>query len=323
MGYYIDIAISSLTSIPVLAFALGIIASRLKSDLTVSKGAFESISFVLLLAIGLKGGFALEQNGLAGVGIPLLATILLGCVIPVIAFALLRFVPKLSLEDRGSLAAHYGSTSLVTFTAAIVFLETAKIQYEGFVTTLLVAMEIPGILVGVLLARGGLAALRDRGLLREVFLGKTVLLLLGGVALGYISGPQGYESVKTLFVDAQAGLLTLFLLTLGIKAGENLTQFRSLGAKLVSFALLMPMIAGILGATAGALLDLSVGGTTALAVLCASASYIAAPAAVSIAIPKANNSISITASLGITFPLNLIIGLPVYYFLATQLTTLI
>lgn len=320
---YLDIAISSLTSVPVLAFALGIIASRLKSDLAVSKGAFESISFVLLLAIGLKGGFALEQSGLAGVGLPLLATILLGCVIPLIAFGLLRFVSRLSLEDRGSLAAHYGSTSLVTFTAAIVFLETAKIQYEGFVTTLLVAMEIPGILVGVLLARGGISALRDRELLREVFLGKTVLLLIGGVVLGYISGPQGYESVKTLFVDAQAGLLTLFLLTLGIKAGENLSQFRSLGAPLAAFALVMPLIGGSLGAAVGALLGLSAGGATALAVLCASASYIAAPAAVSIAIPKANNSISITASLGITFPFNLIVGLPLYFFLATVFTELI
>ncbi|MEY4349587.1 MAG: hypothetical protein RL719_884 [Actinomycetota bacterium] len=318
----LDIAISSLTSVPVLAFALGIIASRLKSDLTISKGAFDTISFVLLLAIGLKGGFALQKSGIAGVGIPVLVTLLLGCIVPVIAFALLRFVKKLKLEDRGSIAAHYGSTSLVTFTAAIVFLESAKIQYEGFVTTLLVAMEIPGILVGILLARGGTSALKDRELLKEIFFGKTVLLLLGGVVLGFISGPKGFESVKVLFVDAQPGLLTLFLLTLGIKAGENLRQFRSLGAPLVAFAFAMPLIGGTLGAGAGALLGLSAGGATALAVLCASASYIAAPAAVSIALPKANNSVSITASLGLTFPFNLIVGLPLYYYLATVFTSL-
>lgn len=319
----VDIAISSLTSVPVLAFALGIIASRIKSDLSISKGAFDSISFVLLLAIGLKGGFALQKSGLSGVGLPVLVTLILGCIIPLIAFAALRFVKKLSLADRGSIAAHYGSTSLVTFTAAIVFLDSAKIQYEGFVTTLLVAMEIPGILVGILLARGGVTALKDRELLREVFFGKTVLLLLGGVVLGYISGPKGFDSVKTLFVDAQPGLLTLFLLTLGIKAGENLKEFRSLGAPLVAFAFAMPLIGGTLGAGAGALLGLSAGGATALAVLCASASYIAAPAAVSIALPKANNSVSITASLGLTFPFNLIIGLPLYFYFASTFTSLI
>jgi hypothetical protein len=316
----VDIAISSLTSIPVLAFALGILASRLKSNIAISQGAFDSISFVLLLAIGLKGGFALQKSGLGAVAMPLAATLILGCLIPLIAFALLRFVKKLNPVDRGSIAAHYGSTSLVTFTAAIVFLETAQVKYEGFVTTLLVAMEIPGILVGVLLARGGIAAIKDKELLKEVFLGKTVLLLLGGVLLGFISGPKGFESVKTLFVDAQPGLLSLFLLTLGLKAGENLKLFRNLGAPLVAFAFVMPLVGGLLGAFAGAALGLSTGGATALAVLCASASYIAAPAAVSIALPTANQSIPITAGLGLTFPFNLLIGLPLYFNLAGVFT---
>lgn len=318
----LDIAISSLTSIPVLAFALGVLASRLKADMSISKSAVEIISFVLLLAIGLKGGFALRESGLAGTALPIGATLVLGCIIPLIAFGLLRLVPKLSLVDRGSIAAHYGSTSLVTFTAAIVFLENAKISYEGFVTTLLVAMEIPGILIGILLAKGGLSALKDRELLSEIFFGKTVLLLLGGVIMGYISGPQGYESVKTLFVDAQPGLLTLFLLTLGIKAGQNFKNFKKLGFGIAGFAIVMPLLGGALGSLAGALLGFGAGGATALAVLCASASYIAAPAAVSIALPKANQSIAITASLGITFPFNLILGLPIYYWLAETFVAL-
>lgn len=318
----LDIAISSLTSIPVLAFALGILASRLKSDMSISKSAVEIISFVLLLAIGLKGGFALRQTSLAETVLPIATTLVLGCLIPLIAFVLLRLVRKLSLVDRGSIAAHYGSTSLVTFTAAIVFLENSKIEYEGLVTTLLVVMEIPGILIGILLAKGGVSALKDRELIREVFFGKTVMLLLGGVVMGYISGAKGYESVKTLFVDAQAGLLTLFLLTLGIKAGQNFKHFKELGAMLVGFAIAMPMIGGTLGALAGAAIGLSAGGATALAVLCASASYIAAPAAVAIALPKANQSIPITASLGITFPFNLIIGLPIYFWLADVFVSL-
>lgn len=319
----IDIAVSSLTSIPVLAFALGIAASRLKADISISKSAVEIISFVLLLAIGLKGGFALRESGLAGTALPIGATLLLGCLIPLLAFGLLRLVPRLSLIDRGSIAAHYGSTSLVTFTAAIVFLENANISYEGLVTTLLVAMEIPGILIGILLAKGGLSALKDRELLAEIFFGKTVLLLLGGVIMGYISGPQGYESVKTLFVDAQPGLLTLFLLTLGIKAGKNFKHFKTLGPVMACFAIVMPLLGGTLGAVTGALLGFGPGGATALAVLCASASYIAAPAAVSIALPEANQSIAITASLGITFPFNLIVGLPVYFWLAQVFTNLL
>ena len=317
-----DIAISSLTSVPVLAFALGILASRLKADIGVSKSAVEVISFVLLLAIGLKGGFALQKNGLGSSGLPILTTVLLGCLIPLVAFALLKIVPKLPLIDRGSIAAHYGSTSLVTFTAALVFLDSAKIEYEGVVTTLLVVMEVPGLLIGILLAMGGLAALKNRELLREVLLGKTVLLLLGGVIMGYISGPKGFESVKTLFVDAQAGLLTLFLLTLGIQAGKNFKYFQELGPRLVGFAIFMPLIGGTLGALAGSAIGLSAGGATALAVLCASASYIAAPAAVSIALPTANQSIPITASLGITFPFNLVIGLPIYFWLAQVFTSL-
>jgi hypothetical protein len=311
-----EIALSSLTSIPVLAFALGILASRLKTDMSISKNAVEIISFVLLLAIGLKGGFALQKNGLGDSGLPILTTLLLGSLVPLMAFGLLRLVRKLSLVDRGAIAAHYGSTSLVTFTAALVFLDNSKIEYEGLVTTLLVVMEVPGLLIGILLAKGGLSALKDKELLKEVFFGKTVLLLLGGVVMGYVSGPQGYESVKTLFVDAQPGLLTLFLLTLGIKAGNNFKHFRALGPSLVGFAIAMPLIGGVLGAAAGSAIGLSVGGATALAVLCASASYIAAPAAVSIALPTANQSVPITASLGITFPFNLLIGLPIYYWLA-------
>ena len=311
-----DIAISSLTSIPVLAFALGIIASRLKADMSISKSAVEIISFVLLLAIGLKGGFALQKTELESIGVPILTTLALGSLIPLLAFGLLRFVRKLSQIDRGAIAAHYGSTSLVTFTAALVFLDNAKIEYEGLVTTLLVVMEVPGLLIGILLAKGGLLAMRDKELLKEVFFGKTVLLLLGGVVMGYVSGPKGYESVKTLFVDAQPGLLTLFLLTLGIQAGQNFKHFKTLGFSLFGFALVMPLIGGALGSLIGSAIGLSVGGATALAVLCASASYIAAPAAVSIALPTANKSVPITASLGITFPFNLLVGLPLYFWMA-------
>lgn len=318
-----DAAISSLTSVPVLAFALGILASRIKTDLRISKTGLDAISFVLLLAIGLKGGAALQSTSLGSAVAPIATTLVLGCLIPFIAFLLLGGVRNLRLVDRGAIAAHYGSTSLVTFAAALVFLESMRIPYDGVVTTLLVVMEIPGILVGILLASGGLAALKNRELVREVFFGKTLLLLLGGVLIGYVSGPSGIESVKLLFVDAQAGLLTLFLLALGFTAGDNFKHFKELGWRLVGFSIVMPLIGGTLGAFAGAAIGLNAGGAAALAVLCASASYIAAPAAVSVALPEANQAIPITASLGITFPFNLIVGLPIYFWLAQQATALL
>ena len=315
-------AIANLTSIPVLAFALGIIASRIKTDLSVSKGAFDSISFVLLLAIGLKGGHALKETTFDNAIGPILATLGIGVLLPTLFFMGLKLVRPLANIDRGAIAAHYGSTSLVTFTAALVFLDSSNVPYEGLVTTLLVAMEIPGILIGVLLAKGGFSALRNRELLREVLLGKTVLLLLGGVLLGYISGHASYEKVKLLFVDAQPALLTLFLLTLGMKAGESLGYFKKLGAPLIAASIAFPLVGGVLGVAVGTAVGLSVGGATALGILSASASYIAAPAAVSVALPEAKQGIPIAMSLGITFPFNLILGIPLYMLLAQFAATL-
>ena len=316
-------AATNLTSIPVLAFALGIIASRVKTDLKVSQGAYEGISFALLLAIGIKGGHALKSSPIGSAVPPILVTLLIGVLIPAIVFLVLKLFKKLNDPDRGSIAAHYGSTSLVTFTAALVFLDASKIAYEGFVTTLLVAMEIPGILVGILLARGGFAALRDRKLVHEVFLGKTVLLLLGGVAMGLISGEASFEKVQLLVVDAQPALLTFFLLTLGVKAGSNLGDFRKTGLPLVLVSILVPIFGGLLGSALGTLVGLSIGGATALAVLTASASYIAAPAAVGIALPDAKQGLPITMSLGITFPFNLAIGIPLYLWFAQQFGALL
>ena len=309
---------TNLLSIPVLAFALGVLASRFKTNLKVSEGAFEAISFVLLLGIGLKGGHALKSSSLATALPPMLVTLAIGVIIPTLVFLTLKLVKGLATVDRGAIAAHYGSTSLVTFTAALVFLDASNVKYEGIVTTLLVMMEIPGILVGILLARGGWAALKSKQLVHEVFLGKTVLLLLGGVLIGVLTSEESYTKVSPLFVDAQPGLLTLFLLTLGVKAGANLPEFKKLGVPLALAGVVVPVFAGLLGSFLGTLAGLSVGGATALAVLSASASYIAAPAAVGIALPEAKQGLPITMSLGLTFPFNLAIGLPLYLWFAEQ-----
>lgn len=318
----LEAAATNLLSIPVLAFALGLLAARLRSDLSVSKGLTDGISFVLLLAIGFKGGAAIHGVSLGELAVPLATTLLVGCVIPLFAFAILGFGRrKISKVDRGSIAAHYGSTSLVTFSAALVFLESQDVSYEGKVTALLVAMEIPGILVGILLAKGGFSALKNKELIREVFLGKSVLLLLGGLLIGAIAGPKGIGQVSPLFVDALPGLLTLFLLTLGFKAGSHLGEFKALGFKLVAFGTIFPLFAGSMGALIATLIGMSPGGATAFAVLCASASYIAAPAAVSVALPEASKPLTILSSLGVTFPFNLIVGIPVYFMMANAFAT--
>jgi hypothetical protein len=307
----LELALENLTSVSVLVFALGFIAARFKSDIRIPEPVYQIISVYLLFGIGLKGGVALRNSSLDGIALPLIATILLGTIIPVLAFLALKAIKNLNSIDRGAISAHYGSTSLVTFTAALVFLENAEVSYEGFATALLTVMEVPGIIVGIFLATRHLNRKVSWGeSLREAILGKTVVLLLGGLIIGAISGDAGYEKVAPFFVNLLPGILALFLMHLGFLAGAKAHAIKEVGPGLAIFAVLFPIVAGTLGVIGGAMAGLSVGGATVLGVLCASASYIAAPAAVQIAIPEANPSLSITSSLAITFPFNLLIGIP-------------
>ena len=307
----LELAISNLTSVSVLVFALGFIAARIKSDIRIPEPVYQIISVYLLFGIGLKGGVALANSSASGILRPLIATLLLGTIIPLFAFTALKAIKNLSEIDRGAISAHYGSTSLVTFTAALVFLENANVTYEGFATTLLTVMEVPGIIVGIFLATRHLnRKVSWSNSLREAIFGKTVVLLVGGLVIGAISGDAGYERVAPFFVNLLPGILALFLMHLGYLAGAKAHAIREVGPGLAVFAISFPIFAGTLGVIGGAISGLSVGGATVLGVLCASASYIAAPAAVQIAIPEANPSLSITSSLAITFPFNLLIGIP-------------
>lgn len=306
-----SLALTNITSPPVLAFVLGLIAVSLRADLRLPDAVYQATSMYLLLAIGIKGGVALREAEPGQIAWPLVATLVLGVLIPVAAFGLLRWWTPLGRVDRGAMAAHYGSTSLVTFTAALVFLEASDIAFEGYVSTLLTVLEVPGIIVGLLLARG----LRQGDLgesLREVVFGRSVLLLVGGLAMGFLTGPIGYERVEPFFGGLFTGVLTLFLLELGILAGQQLSAVRRAGPGLVAFAIIFPLLAGFAGVVGGHLSGLSVGGAMTLGVLCASASYIAAPAAVRLALPEAQPSITLASSLGMTFPFNLIVGIPIY-----------
>jgi hypothetical protein len=281
-----QVIIANLTSPPVLAFALGLLAVLVKGDLRLPDPIYQGLSIYLLLGIGIKGGVALRQSELSDVAIPALATIILGLLIPVMAFLFSGKITKLSEIDRGALAAHYGSTSLVTFTAALVFLEQSSIQYEGFVTTLLALLEIPGIIVGLMLG--------SRHLKRDVSWG---------------------ESLQEIFSSRSI----LFLLEMGTLAGRRMRDVKSAGAGLIVFAILFPIVSGVLGVVFGYLSGLSMGGAAVLGVLAASASYIAAPAAVRLALPEANPGIYLAASLGITFPFNLTIGIPLIVLVAQSL----
>lgn len=317
MDQSLSLAATNLTSVSVLVFALGFIAARFKSDIRIPDPVYQIISVYLLFGIGLKGGVSLRHSTLDGIAKPVIATLILGCLIPALAFFALRFVNSLTQIDRGAIAAHYGSTSLVTFTAALVFLDNAKIEYEGFATALLTIMEIPGIIIGIFLATRHLnRQLSWPRSLKEIVLGKTIILLVGGLVVGAISGDAGYARVEPFFVNLLPGILALFLMHLGYLAGQRIHVIKETGAGLFAFAVIFPLIAGSLGVVGGFIAGLSVGGATVLGVLSASASYIAAPAAVGIALPEANPSLSITSSLGITFPFNLTVGIPIFYSLA-------
>lgn len=318
-----SVAITNLTSVAVLIFILGFLGARIKSDVRIPEQVYQMISIFLLFGIGLKGGHALRDVSLTSFALPALATIGLGLLIPLLAYLSLKLVPAICDLDRGAIAAHYGSTSLVTFSAALLFLENSGIEVEGFATALLTIMEVPGIVVGVYLG----SRHRDKSVqwgktLHEVITGKTILLLVGGLVIGAITSQAGYMKVAPFFIDLQSGFLALFLLHLGYLAGSNWGEIKKVGAMVGVFALIFPIFAGILGVIVGNMVGLSVGGATILGVLCASASYIAAPAAVSVGLPEANAPLALMSSIGVTFPFNLLIGIPIYLEMAKKFSGL-
>jgi len=309
----------NLLSPMVLAFALGITATLLHSDLKLPDELYTTLSIYLLLAIGLKGGIALAETSLAVFWAPAVATLLLGIIIPVIAYGVARKIGKLNVADAAALAAHYGSVSAVTFAAAQTFLDTVGVRYEGFMPALVAILEVPAIVVALLIAQVA-GAPQDgdwRKALRELLTSKSILLLVGGMIIGWLAGPRGGKEVAPVFVDLFKGALTFFLLELGMVAARRFRDLPSAGLFLLGFGIIMPIFNGLLGVWFGSITGLSLGGSTILGVLSASASYIAAPAAVRIALPQANPGFYLTAALGITFPFNLAIGLPLYYTIAS------
>jgi hypothetical protein len=309
----LELVQTNLLSPVVLAFVLGAVAVWARSDLRFPDGMYTGLSIYLMLAIGLKGGAALAATTPGEIWLPAVAVLGLGCAIPLWAYAVARRFGGLGVPDSAALAAHYGSVSVVTFVAALAFLDAAGARYEGFLPALVALMEVPAIAVAIAIAR---AAGRSGGwgpVMHEVLAGRSILLLAGGLAIGAASGPAGLERVAPVFVHPFQGVLVLFLLEMGMVAARRLRELRTAGVFLVVFGIGMPVLHGMLGAWVGTLAGLSLGGSTVMGVLAASASYIAAPAAVRVALPEANPGLYLTASLGITFPFNLAVGIPLCY----------
>ncbi len=302
----------------ILFFLLGVVAGLARSDLKIPAVLYESLSIFLLLAIGLKGGVELARYPLAELLFAALCVMLVGALIPLIAFPVLARFGRLPRADAASIAAHYGSVSVVTFAVGSTFMLGQGEVVEGYLTVFLVLLEFPALMIGIWLARRGDAATGWGRVLHEVFAGKSIVLLVGGLIIGWIAGSEGIKPLDRLFFDLFKSMLAIFLLEMGLVAASRLGDLRRAGGFLLAFAILMPLFAGLLGVLTGQLLGLSVGGVALLATLYASASYIAAPAAMRIAVPEANPALSIGAALGITFPFNLVFGIPCYYWLASR-----
>jgi uncharacterized protein len=305
----------------VLFFVLGVLAARLESDLEIPQAIGKGLSLYLMLSIGFRGGAELAHTGYSAFLLIILAVALvLSFLLPVLSYGMLRIATRLDGLNAAAVAAHYGSVSVVTFVTATAFLSQKNIAFDGYMVAVMALMETPAIITGLLLGRSHQSGssldrpspLLSGVVLREVFVSGTVLLLLGSLAIGAISGEKGMEAVKPFLVDPFKGILCLFLLDMGLLTAQRLGDFRALGWSLVAFGVYMPLVGGLLGMLIGWGLGLGVGSTTLLAVLTASASYIAVPAAMRQALPQANPSIYVTLSLGVTFPLNVTIGIPLY-----------
>ncbi len=312
----------------VLAFLLGIFAKIVRSELTLPKDIYSGISLYLLLALGLKGGVELSLTTFHEIALPGLVTLLLGVITPITAYFAFRKLGRFSGIDSAAIAAHYGSVSAVTFIAATQFVYSMGGEVEGYMPTLLTLLESPGIHIG--LAMGAIHRLNSKTLtsqkgsphsvLHEILTARSMLLLIGGLIIGFLIGEKGYQPIKPFFEGGFKGALVLFLLEMGLIAGERLKDLARSGVRILILGILLPILHGTLGVTLGYWAGLSTGGATVLGAMAASASYIAAPPAVRMTLPEANPAYSLTASLVVTFPFNLLAGIPIYYAIAGWLS---
>lgn len=301
----------------ILFFVLGAFSGIVKSNLRIPQSFYDTLSIYLLLSIGIKGGIELFKADKAAIVLPIMGTLVLGCLITYIAYSILRRVMRLDIDNTAAIAMHYGSVSAVTFAVVTSYLNSHNVPYNEYMTVLLVMLEVPAIAVALVIHK---MATRDeafnvKALVHEIVFGKSMLLLLGGLCIGMFIGVSGNKQLNFFFLDLFKGFLAIFMLEMGFVTSERFGDLRTVGVKLIAFGLLMPLLSAIIGALAGKALGLSEGGATVLATMAASASYIAAPTAARMAIPQANATYYLTTALGITFPFNITLGIPLYYYM--------
>lgn len=323
MSDILSLAANNLVSPIILSFALGVLAALARSDLSIPEAVAKGMSIYLLFAIGFKGGVSVADHGIDGtLGLSLLAGVVLSFALPILAFGLLQVMSGLSRLDAAAVAAHYGSISIVTFVATTSVLESSGIASEGYMVAVAAAMEAPAILSALwLVSRGSSGKRMDNDLMREILLNGSIVLLIGAFFIGWATGPAGLAEIDSFIVAPFKGVLCLFLLDMGLVAGRGLREGGGvMRPGLLAFGVLMPLISSVIGLGTGLLLGLSIGGVVLMMVLSASASYIAVPAAMRVALPEAKPSIYLTLSLGVTFPFNLTLGIPLYVAMAQAVT---
>lgn len=310
----------NLLSPAILFFVLGILAGLFKSDLEIPNSISRYLSIYLMMAIGYKGGVAIADTKeiteqiiytiMAGVGFSFLQ--------PFLGYALLRLTTKLDKATMAAVAAHYGSISIVTFATAVTFLKMNDVAYAGYIVAVVALMEAPAILSGLLIAHRAEPSTRthtaeEKKLGREIFTNGAIMLLFGSFIIGMLTGKTGMEKMEGFLSTPFQGILALFLLDMGLLVAKNLSHLKNFTWSLALFGIYMPIIGAALGLGASKLIGLDVGTGTLLTILCASASYIAVPAAMRLALPEAKPAVYVPMSLAITFPFNVVFGIPVYY----------
>lgn len=324
--------LSNLLLPAVLFFGLGFLAQLIRSDLKFPSDLAKALSIYLLVGIGLHGGMELAKVDPASAISAVTAALVLGFGLPIVAYALLLVAVRIDRLNAAAIAAHYGSVSAGTFLTAVAFLDAAKVTYEGYPVIMLAIMESPAIIIGLVLAKlarerqgsdgsNGHQNRVSRELIHDAFTNGSVVLLLGSMLIGAVAQPAGLKKILPFYDSMFMGVLCLFLLDMGMEASRRIGDFRKVGARLIGFGIMMPLLGAAIGLAVGHwLLGFSVGGTVLVAVLAASASYIAVPPAMRLAIPEASPALFLTLSLGVTFPFNVVVGIPLYFSAAQWLT---
>ena len=331
---------SNLLTPIVLFFLFGIIAARIKSDLKMPEAISEFLPIYLLAAIGLHGGIEMRKTGFEEMLVPMLVAIGLSLLFTLNHYQILRRLGKFNIFDSYALASTYGAVGAVTFSVGLSFLKNQGVTSEGYLAAILAVLEPVAFILAIFLTNMAVSKqIRtkkqsisddeelDIGMkqtktklsqvLKESITGKAIVILLGSIVIGYIIGKEGFEPISIVFDELFTGAIVIFMIEMGIIAGQRLEDIKKVGIFLTAFSIIIPTFNGIIGVLVSTALGLSLGGAVMFGLLLASASFIAAPAVLRHAIPQANPSLYITSALGITFPYNIIVLLPIMFTIST------